>query len=57
MTREGIMPLSDKIEAIKNIFVPTTNLGLIVYYSNMWKHRSDISMLLSTMTSKQAKWN
>ena len=63
ITREGIMPLPDKVEAIKNIAVPTTKkqlrsfIGLINYYRDMWKHRSDILTPLSAMTSKQAKWN
>ena len=57
------MPLSDKIEAIKNIAIPTTNeqlqsfIELIDYYRDMWKHRSGILTPISSMTSKQAKWN
>ena len=52
------MPLPDKVEAIKNIVVPTTKkelrslIGLINYYREMWKYRSDILTLLSSMTSK-----
>ena len=63
ITREGIMPLPDKVEAIKNIAVPTTKkqlrsfIGLINYYRDMWQHRSGILTPLSSMTSKQAKWN
>ena len=63
ITREGIIPLPDKVEAIKNIAVPTTKrqlqsfIGLINYYRDMWKHRSGILTPLSSMTSKQAKWN
>ena len=57
------MPFPYKVEAIKNIAVPTTKkqlqsfLWLINYYRDMWKHRSNISTPLSSMTSKQAKWN
>ena len=46
--REGIMPLPDKVEAIKNIAVPTTKkqlqsfIGLINYCRDMWKHRYGI---------------
>ena len=42
--RQGIISLPDKVEAIKNIDVPTTKkhlrsfIGLINYYRNMWKH-------------------
>ena len=55
--------MPDKIEAIKKIAVPTTKkqlrsfIGLINYYRDVWKHRSDILTSLSSMTSKQAKWN
>ena len=57
------MPLPDKVEAIKNIAVPTTKkqwlsfIGLTDYYSNLWQHRSGILTPLYSMTSKQAKWN
>ena len=57
------MPLPSKVEAIKNIAAPTTKkqlrsfIGLINYYRDMWKHRSGILTPLSSMTSKQAKWN
>ena len=57
------MPLPDKVEAIKNIAVPTTKrqlrsfIGLINYYRDMWQHRSGILIPLSSMTYKQAKWN
>ena len=65
ITRQGIMPLPGKVEAIKNIPVPTTKkqlrsfIGLINYYRDMWQHRSEILTPLSSMTSKQAKkkWN
>ena len=59
--REGIMPLPDKVEAIKSIAVPKTKrqlrsfIGLINYYRDMWKHRSGILTPLFSMTSKQAK--
>ena len=48
ITREGITPLSDKVEAMKNIAVPTTKkqlrsfIGLINYYRDMWKYRPGI---------------
>ena len=57
------MPLPDKVEAIKNITVPITKkqlqsfIGLINYYRDMWIHRSGISTPLSSMASKQEKWN
>ena len=48
ITREGMMPLPDKAEAIKNIAVPKTKrqlrsfIGLINYYRDMWQNRSGI---------------
>ena len=42
------MPLPDKVQAIKHIAVPTNKkqlrsfIGVINYYRDMWKHRSDI---------------
>ena len=57
------MPLLDKVEGIKNIAVHTTKkqlrrfIGLVNYYGDMWHHRSKILTPLSSMTSKQAKWN
>ena len=57
------MPLSDKVQAIKNIAVPTTNkqlrsfIELINYYTDMWQHRSNILTPLLHKTFKQAKWN
>ena len=56
------MPLPDKVQAILNIAIPTTKkqlrsfIGIINYYRDMWQHRSDILTPLSSMTSKQAKW-
>ena len=63
ITRNGIMPLPDKIQAIQNIAVPKTKkqlrsfIGIINYYRDMWIHRSEILAPLTSMTSKQAKWN
>ena len=61
--REGIFPLPDKVDAIKNIAVLTTKkqmqsfIWLINYYRDMWKHRSCIETPLLSMAFKQAKWN
>ena len=63
ITRNGIMPLPDKVQAIQNIAVPKTKkqlrsfIGIINYYRDMWIHRSEILAPLTSMTSKQAKWN
>ena len=61
ITRQCIIPLPDKVEAIKNIAVLTTKkqlrsfIGLINYYRDMWRQRSKILTPLSNMTPKQAK--
>ena len=58
-----MMPLPDKVEAIKNIALPTTNkqlrsfVGPINYYRDMWQHRFETLTPLSSITFKQAKWN
>ena len=42
------MPLPDKVQAIKDIVVPTNKkqlrsfIGVINYYRDVWKQRSDI---------------
>ena len=57
------MPLPDKVQAITTLAVHKTKkqlrsfIGFINYYRDMWKSRSDILTPLSSMTSKQAKWD
>ena len=63
ITRQGIMPLPDKVQAIEHIAVPNNKkqlrrfIGVIHYSRDMWKHRSDTLTPLTQMTSKQANWN
>ena len=53
-----MMPLPDKIEAIKSMAVSTTKkelrsfIGLINYYKDIWQCRSEILTFLSCMISK-----
>lgn len=62
ITRNGIQPVSKKVEAIKNIAPPKTKrelrrfIGIVNYYRDMWIRRSDILAPLSKLTSKTAKW-
>ena len=48
ITRQCVIPLPDKVEAIKNIAVPTSKkhlrsfIVLIDYYRDMWQRRSII---------------
>ena len=54
-----MMPLPDKIQAIKDVAIPTNNkqlrsfIGVINYYRDMLKHRLDILAPLTEMSSKQ----
>ena len=65
ITREGKVPLPDKVEAKKIIAVPIIKtqlysfIAVISYNRDMWKHRSGISTPLSCMTfkNKLAKLN
>ena len=62
ITREGIMPTPQKVQAIQNIAVPKTKkqlrsfIGMINYYRDMWIRRSEILAPLASLTSKSAKW-
>ncbi len=62
ITRQGIQPVSKKVEAIKNIAPPKTQrelrrfIGIINYYRDMWIRRSDVLAPLSKLTSKTVKW-
>jgi len=62
ITRDGIQPLSKKVEAIKNISPPKTKwelrrfIGIVNYYRDMWIRRSEILAPLSAITSKDAVW-
>ena len=62
ITREGIMPLAKKVEAIQNIAAPKTKrqvrsfVGLVNYYRDMWPRRSDVIAPLSKLCSKPAKF-
>ena len=53
ITREGVQPLPNKVEAIKNIAPPKTRrqlrrfIGMINYYRDMWSKRSELLAPLS----------
>mgnify|MGYP003329299580 CR=1 FL=1 len=63
ITREGIMPVAKKVEAIQNIASPTTKkelcsfIGIVNYYRDMWPRRLETLAPLSELTSKEAKWD
>ena len=62
ITREGIMPTPQKVQAIQNIAVPKTKkqlrsfIGMINYYRDMWIRRSEVLAPLKSLTSKSVKW-
>jgi hypothetical protein len=57
VTRQGISPTTNKVNAISNIATPTTKkelrafIGMVNYYRDMWIRRSH-----AALTSKTAKW-
>ena len=62
ITRNGIKPLSKKVEAINKIASPTTRkqlrsfIGMVNYYRDMWQGRSELLAPLSSLTSNKVKW-
>ena len=62
ITRNGIKPLTKKVEAIAKIAPPTNKkelrrfIGIVNYYRDMWVRRSHILAPLAALTSKSAKW-
>ena len=62
ITRDGIQPVSKKVEAIQNIAPPKNRrelrkfIGIVNYYRDMWIRRSHVLAPLAALTSKTAKW-
>lgn len=62
ITRDGIQPLPDKVDAIHRIKAPKTKkqlrsfIGIINYYRDMWVRRSHVLAPLAQLTSKTTKW-
>jgi hypothetical protein len=62
ITRDGVMPLNKKVEAINNLAPPTNStevrkfIGLVNYYRDMWKQRSEILSPLTKLTSTKNPW-
>jgi RNase H-like domain found in reverse transcriptase len=62
VTRQGISPTTNKVNAISNIATPTTKkelrafIGMVNYYRDMWIRRSHVLAPLVALTSKTAKW-
>ena len=62
ITRDGIQPVTSKVNAIANIAEPKTKkqlrsfIGLVNYYRDMWIRRSHVLAPLARLTSKTVKW-
>jgi hypothetical protein len=63
ISRSVIQPIPKKVEAIKHMVRPTTRkelsrfIGMIHYYHVMWVRRSELLAPLTSMTSKNVKFN
>ena len=62
ITREGIKPVTQKVEAMLRIAEPKSRkqlrsfIGVVNYYRDMWIRRSHVLAPLAKLTSKSAKW-
>ena len=63
VTRDGVMPIPKKVEAIQALAVPKTCkqlrqfIGMINFYRDMWQKRSDLLAPLTALTSKNVKYD
>jgi RNase H-like domain found in reverse transcriptase/Reverse transcriptase (RNA-dependent DNA polymerase) len=62
ITREGILPVPKKVQAMLALTEPTNRkelrrfIGLVNYYQGMWIRRSDVLAPLSRLLSKDNSW-
>ena len=63
ITRNGIQPMKNKVEAIMKIAEPKTRkqlrsfIGVVNYYRDMWVRRSHILAPLASLTSNNSVWS
>jgi hypothetical protein len=63
VSRSGIQPIPTKVEATKNMVRPTkckelrSFIGIVNYYRDMWVRMSELLASLTSMTSKNVKFN
>ena len=63
ITREGVMPIPKKFEAIQSLAVQKTRkqlrqfIGMINFYRDMWQKRSEFLAPLTALTSKNVKYD
>ena len=62
VTRDGIQPLPKKVQAIVNLEPPKTRkevrkfIGMVNFYRDMWRKRSELLAPLTRLTSKDVKF-
>lgn len=62
VTRKGIQPMPNKVDAIQKIKAPTNKralrsfIGVINYYRDMWIRRSEVLAPLTELTGKDTKF-
>ena len=63
VTRDGVMPIPKKVEAIQVLVVPKTRkqlrqfISMINFYRDMWQKRSYILAPLTALTSKNIRYD
>jgi hypothetical protein len=63
ISQSGIQPIPQKVEAIKNMVRPNTRkdlrrfIGMVNYCRDMWVRKSELLAPLTSMTSKNVKFN
>ena len=63
VTRDGVMPIPNKVEAVQALAVPKTCkqlrqfISIINFYHGMWQKRSELLTPLTALTSKNVKYD
>ena len=58
VTRDGVMPIPKKVEAIQALAIPKTCkqlgqfIGMINFYHEMWQKRSEVLAILTALNPK-----
>ena len=62
VTRDGVQPVTNKVDAINNIAPPSNCkqlrrfLGMLNYYRDFWLRRSEVLAPLTALTSDKKPW-
>ena len=63
VTRDGVMPIPNKVKEIQSLAVPKTCkqlrqfIGMINFYRDMWQNCSELLAPLTALTSKNVKYD